>query len=60
MKRPTSTLPFGKKTTCPCGKTKNYCPVIGSSTAGKCFSAHCGQKFFPLTDAEKKRGGFKR
>lgn len=35
-----------KKTECPCGHSKNYTPLDGLE-GGKCWSTHCGQKFFP-------------
>lgn len=41
-------LRFGRKEQCPCGRSKNYCPLLDSpGGGGKCFSDKCGQKFFP-------------
>lgn len=39
-----------KKTVCPCGHGKDFAPLISHTDGGKCWAAHCGQKFFPPTD----------
>lgn len=49
----TMTTPFvfsTKKTVCPCGHGKDYTPLVSHTNGGKCWAAHCGQKFFLPTD----------
>jgi hypothetical protein len=40
---------YGRKQNCPCGASKDFCPIIGHETdpAGKCFNVKCGARFFP-------------
>ena len=40
-----------RKTLCPCGHGKDFTPLVGHTSGGKCWANHCGQKFFPPTDA---------
>ncbi len=40
---------YGQKQQCPCGASRDFCPIIGHETdpAGKCHSIKCGARFFP-------------
>ena len=42
------------KTVCPCGHGKDFVPLAGHTDGGKCWAAHCGQKFFPPSEGKAR------